>query len=82
MAEITRTIEDEIIDFLISTPDLEQIAAFHASDTAQARLRYLLEANRNGTLTDSEREELDDASYLNHFISRLKTRARKAMENS
>jgi hypothetical protein len=82
MAEITRTAQDEVLDFLLSAPTPEQIVAFQASETAQARLRYLLEANRNGTLTDSERLELDEASNLNHFIILLKARAFKLLDKS
>ncbi|MDQ7025160.1 MAG: hypothetical protein Q9P01_08190 [Anaerolineae bacterium] len=73
---------DEVLDFLVSTPTPQQIVKFHASEAAQLRLRYLLEANRNGTLTPEERAELDEAERLNHFIMMLKIRAHKAMKQS
>jgi hypothetical protein len=45
------SVQDEVLDFLVSTPTPQQIIGFHASEAAQLRLRYLLEANHNGTLT-------------------------------
>jgi len=68
-------VQDEVIDFLLTAPTPEQIIAFHASESAQERLRYLLEANRNDTLTAAESEELDEASQVNHFVTMLKAKA-------
>lgn len=73
------TIQDEVLEFLLSSPTPQQIIAFHASDTAQARLRYLLDNNRNGTLTDDERAELEEASQINHFVTLLKAKAHQAL---
>lgn len=69
------SIQEEVLTFLLSSPTPEQIVAFQASEAAQERLRYLLEANRQGTLTDAERAELDEASQMNHFVMRLKAKA-------
>ena len=66
--------------FLLTSPTPQQIIAFRASDEAQERLRYLLDANRNGTLTDDEASELDEASNVNHFMMGLKARAHKAIK--
>jgi hypothetical protein len=82
MAEMTRTIQDEVLDFLLSAPGPEQIIAFHASETSQARLRSLLDANRNASLTDSERAELDEATHLNHMMILLKARAFKVLDEA
>ena len=49
---------------------------------AQERLRYLLEANYQGTLSDEERAELDEASQMNHFIMLLKAKAHKALQSA
>jgi hypothetical protein len=73
-------IQDEILTFLLSSPTPQQIIEFQASDTAQERLRYLLEANRQGTLTDAERAELDEASQLNHLVMRLKAKAHQSLQ--
>ena len=73
------TIQDEVLGFLLSSPTPQQIIAFHASDIAQARLRALLDANRSGTLTDSERAELEEASQINHFVTLLKAKAHQTL---
>lgn len=72
-------IQDEVLDFLLSAPTLTEIIAYHASDSAQSRLRYLLDANRNGTITDAELAELDEAEQTNHMMILLKAKARKAL---
>jgi hypothetical protein len=71
------TLLDEVLDFLASTPTPEQIIAFRPSDRMQARVRELLERNRNGLLSSEESAELDEISRLNHFVSMLKIRARQ-----
>jgi hypothetical protein len=75
------TIQDEVFDFLVSSPTPQQIIAFHASETAQARLRYLLEANRDNALTAEERAELEEASQINHFMILLKAHAHKTLKD-
>jgi len=66
---------DEILDFLVSQPTPQQIIALKASQNAQARLRYLLDGNRNEILNDAERAELDTYIQLDNFVSMLKIRA-------
>lgn len=68
-------IQDDVMSFLLTSPSPQQIIDFHASDLAQERLRYLLEANRNGSLSNDERVELDEASGINHFMMLLKAKA-------
>lgn len=70
-----QTIQDEIVEFLLSSPTLEQIASFKASEQVQERVRYLLDANRNGTLTAEEHAEMDEIEHLDDFIFTLKIRA-------
>jgi hypothetical protein len=83
MAGIASTsIQDEVLTFLLSSPTPRQIIAFQASDAAQERLRYLLEANRQGTLSDAERAELDEASHMNHFVIRLKAKAHQSIQSA
>lgn len=76
------SVQDEVLSFLLSSPVPQQIIAFHASDGAQERLRYLLDANRNGVLSDSERAELEEASQINHFVMLLKAKAHQAVRDS
>lgn len=75
------SIQEEVLTFLLSSPTPEQILRFHASEAAQTRLRYLLDANREGTLSSEERAELDEASQMNHFVTRLKAKAHQALRS-
>ena len=75
------TLIDEVLDFLISAPTPEQIVAFHASEMAQTRLRYLLDQNRNGELSDEEKVELDEMTRLDHFVTLIKARAMKVLQD-
>jgi hypothetical protein len=76
------SIQEEVLAFLLSSPTPQHIVDFHASETAQERLRYLLDANRQGTLTDEERAELDEASQMNHFIMLLKAKAHQTIQSA
>lgn len=69
------SIQDEVISFLLTSPNAQAILGFQASENAQQRLLYLLEANRDGTLTPSERAELEEASHMNHLMMLLKAKA-------
>jgi len=74
------SIQDEVMEFLLSSPTPQQIIEFGASDIAQQRLRYLLDANRNDALIPEEIAELDEASHVNQFMMTLKAEAYKALE--
>jgi len=74
------SIQDEVMAFLLSSPTPQQIIDFRASDTAQRRLRYLLDANRNETLTTEESAELEEASHVNQFMMTLKAKAYESLE--
>lgn len=74
--------QDEVLSFLLESPSPQRIIEFHASEAAQNRLRYLLDANREGILSEAEREELEEASHMNHFIMRLKAKARQQLKGA
>ncbi len=74
------SIQEEVLTFLMTAPTPQQIVDFQASESAQERLRYLLDANRQGTLSSDERAELDEASHLNHFVMLLKAKAHKTLQ--
>lgn len=74
------SIQEEVLTFLTSSPTPQQIIEFHASEVAQQRLRYLLDANRQGILSPEERAELDEASQMNHFVMLLKAKAHKTIQ--
>jgi hypothetical protein len=66
---------DEVDEFLLSGPSVQQIVDFHPSDAIQARARLLLDRNREGNLSETERLELDDFQALENFMRRLKIKA-------
>lgn len=68
---------EEILDFLVTSPTPEDIIAFQPPEKLQQRLSTLLEYNRQGTITSEQKQELDEFLKLNHFMSRLRLRARK-----
>jgi hypothetical protein len=49
----------EVLDFLLTRPTLHDILTFKVSDAAQARLRLLLDKNREEALSATEEAELD-----------------------
>ena len=76
------SIQDEVFSFLLLSPTPAQIIEFHASTAAQQRLRYLLEANQDGILSERERAELEEASQINHFVLRLKAKAHQTLQSA
>jgi hypothetical protein len=44
------------------------------------RLRYLIDTNRQGTLSAKERAELEEASGMNHFVTLLKAKALEVLQ--
>lgn len=73
-------IQEEVMAFLLTSPSPQQIIEFRASQTAQERLRYLLDANRNNTLSAEEAAELEEASRVNTFMMTLKAKAYLVLE--
>jgi hypothetical protein len=67
------------MDFLLSAPTPEAVIALRPSPMAQERLRYLLDGNRNATINDAERAELESYLQLEQFVRRLKIRAQEML---
>src|SRR5438067_1627421 len=65
----------EIVSFVAHGPKAEKIVEFHASETAQARLRDLLDRSKEGTLMEAEKNELDEMRHLDHLVSSIKAAA-------
>lgn len=78
-AELEKTpltrIYEEIADFILAGPSLEQVAEFHLSEAADQYINDLLEANRTRGLTPDERAALEDYSKLEHLMQVMKIRA-------
>jgi 3-methyladenine DNA glycosylase/8-oxoguanine DNA glycosylase len=70
---------EEVFKFLCSTPTPEQIIAFKPSDRSEDRLSELLSLNRQGTLAENDRVELDQYLWVNHLMNMLKIRVREKL---
>ena len=75
MSVVLRTPYQEFADFITSAPSLKTISEYRLSDDSEARISYLLEANRTGMLTPQESDELDDYTHLEHLMRIVKIRA-------
>jgi hypothetical protein len=65
----------EVLDFLLTRPTPHDILAFKVSDAAPARLRLLLDRNREEALSATEKAELDLYEQLEHLMILLKAKA-------
>ncbi|MCA0452828.1 MAG: hypothetical protein LCI00_02495 [Chloroflexi bacterium] len=75
MSIVQNTPYQEFADFITSSPSLEQIAEYRLSDASESRVSYLLDVNRNGTISKQEQNELDDYTRLEHLMRIVKIRA-------
>jgi hypothetical protein len=64
-----------ILSFIASGPTPEQLMAFRPTPEMQERLEALLEKSRSDTLTDLERQELEEYERIEHVVIMLKARA-------
>lgn len=72
----------EVADFILSAPTPEQIIAFKPSDRSEDRLSKLLSLNRQGTLAENDRAELDQYLWVNHLMNMLKIRVREKLTDA
>ncbi len=70
---------DEIIDFITSIPQPQQILNYKPSKSIQNRLDSLLEKKRNGQLNDDELHELDQFIMTEHIMRIAKIKAKKSL---
>jgi hypothetical protein len=69
-----QNIYDSLADFIASM-EPEKVLAFHAPDSLQERVEYLLEKKQNPGLDSHEQEELDHFFILEHIVRLAKSRA-------
>lgn len=65
---------DEIASFFARGPTSGEIAAFQLSDATVERIRDLLEKNAADTITQDEREELEQVGQLNRMLLLIRSR--------
>lgn len=78
----TRTVFDVITDFLATEPSPQEIIDYYLPDDLQARLDDLLDKNREGELTPSEREELERFLNADQMFSMLKTKMKLKLKQA
>jgi hypothetical protein len=71
------SIYDELLNLLTETAALERLLSFRLPPDKQARLDMLLQQNRDGTLAEEQRGELDEYERLEHLGRMLKARLRR-----
>ena len=71
---------DEIVDLFARTSSAE-VLAFRPSVESQERVRYLLERNEGGELSEDEAAELERFGELEHLMQLVKARAQVYMGN-
>jgi hypothetical protein len=72
---------DEIVDLFARGSAPAEILAFRPSRQARERVRYLLERNKAGKLTQEETNELERFSEIEHLMQLVKARAHLYIED-
>jgi len=70
----------EIARFLAGGPSPEQIIAFRPSPEATERFYSLIDAERAGTISDEERNELDTCISVEHMMRLVKAEAHRLLQ--
>jgi hypothetical protein len=77
MAVTESPVYREVYCFLASAPSREQILAFRPSNLTQERVNHLLEASKEGHISQEEEAELDEFEQVEHFVRMLKLHTRQ-----
>lgn len=70
------TLLDEVLDFVLSRPTLEEMIAYNIPSEIDAYLHVLLDKNSRDELTLDERAALDEFLRIGHLLRMLKAKAR------
>jgi hypothetical protein len=71
----------ELVDFVAAGPTPEDVAEFHPSPAAQARVAELVQREKEAQLTTDEASELAHFLELEHILRMAKARARMILAN-
>jgi len=72
----TTNLLDEVLEFILARPTLEEIIAYKVPDELDQRLHELLDRNSQDSLLLEERAELDEFLRIGHILRMLKAKAR------
>jgi hypothetical protein len=70
----------EIARFLATRPTPEEIVAFHPSPEVAERAYDLIQSEREGTITDAERAELDTYMAIEYLMELIKVEAYRQLQ--
>lgn len=70
----------DILDFLAGLPTPEEILRLHPSPYLQARIRELLEKNRERGLSEEEEQEWARYEYIEHLMRMAKAKAQLKLQ--
>ena len=66
----------ELIEFLVDNVSPEKMLAFRASDDSHDHFYELVEKEKTGTISESERREINQFLMLEHIVKSAKVRVR------
>jgi hypothetical protein len=69
----------EVAQFLARHPTSEQIVAFHPSPEIARRAYELIQLDRDGSLNNEERQELDSYMLIEYLMDLIKLEARRQL---
>ncbi|HEV7127709.1 MAG TPA: hypothetical protein VGN32_09715 [Ktedonobacterales bacterium] len=69
----------EVARFLAYHPTPEQIIAFHPSPEVAARAYALIHSDRDGSLTEEERRELESYAVIEYLMELVKLEAQRQL---
>jgi len=70
----------EVLETLATLPTPDEVLALRPSADLQARIRALLEKNRNEGLLPEERQEWERYQYVEHLVRTAKARAARRLQ--
>jgi hypothetical protein len=75
--EVMTRVYEELVDFIAGGSTADDVAAWSPSSQACERVADLIAAEKAGTLSDSDRIELERYMELEHLMRLAKARARR-----
>lgn len=71
----------EVAQFLANHPTDEQILAFHPSSSVAERAYELISTERNGSLSEDERKELESYLVIEYLMELVKLEAHRQLRH-
>lgn len=68
---------EELVDFIAAGASAKEVAAFVPSADSKKRIKALLHKEKDGTLSDTERYELNQYMHIEHLMRLAKARAKE-----